>query len=642
MSEIPDYSSHGYQIIREIGSNQEAGRITYLATSTPPNQGEDKEQVRVVIKDFRFALAGEEWSYFKAYQREIEVLKQLSHPRIPRYLDAFETPHGFCLVQEYKDALSLAEKSTISQAKLKQIAISVLEILAYLQNNDPPVIHWDIKPDNILVDEQFNAYLVDFGFPRIRGGQLAISSVTTGTPGFMPPEEQFGHLCTEASDLYSLGATLICLLTGTRSADVGKLIDDDCRFSFKHLVPKLNPRFAGWLEKMVASNVTNRYANASVALAALKRVNVAGDGTLAESKFRTGKRRKRLPILSAVAVSAAICLALFMLWPYSTIARLLLFKECRACDLPFANLEGAKLGNANMEDANLEGANLGNANLGDAKLKGVNLWRASLKGANLEGADLEGANLWRANLKSAQINKDTKLDDKWRRVWGIVNQGAKGADLKGVNLEGANLLGANLEGANLKGANLWRANLERVNLRGANLGDVNLRGANFRGANLGGANLVGAKLERADLGDTKIDKDTKLDDKWGLVWRIVNQGAKGADLKGANLGDANLEDADLSNANLAGAKLGDADLVGVNLGSAKLGGAGLSNTNMEGAYLHGADLGGADLENANLKGANLEGANLKGANLHGAKLEGAKLEGAKLEGAIMPDGKKHE
>jgi uncharacterized protein YjbI with pentapeptide repeats len=642
MSEIPDFSSHGYQIIREMGRNQEAGRITYLATSTPLNQGEDKEQVRVIIKEFRFAIAGAEWSGFKAYQREIEVLLQLSHPRIPRYLDSFETPHGFCLVQEYKEALSLAEQSSFSNDKIKQIALSVLEILAELQKSTPPVIHWDIKPENILVDEQLNAYLVDFGFPRIRGGQLAISSVTTGTPGFIPPEEQFGHRITEASDLYSLGATLICLLTGTRSADVGKLIDDDYRFSFKHLVPKLNPRFAGWLEKMVASNVKDRYANASVALAALKRLDVAGGGTLAESKFRTGKRRKRLPLLSAVAVSAAICLALFMLWPYSTVARLLLFKECRSCDLQLANLGNANLGNANLGDANLLGANLEGAKLGNAKLKGVNLWRASLKGANLEGADLEGANLWGANLKSAQINKDTKLDDKWGLVWRIVNKGAKGADLKGANLEGANLLGANLEGANLEGANLGGANLERVNLRGANLGDVNLRSANLGGANLGGANLVGAKLERADLGDTKIDKDTKLDDKWGLVWRIVNEGAKGADLKGANLGDANLEDADLSNANLAGAKLGDADLVGVNLGSAKLGGAGLWDTNMEGAYLHGADLGGANLENANLKGANLEGANLKGANLHGAKLEGAKLEGANLKGAIMPDGTKHE
>ena len=59
------------------------------------------------IKEFRFALADASWSGYKAYQREIEVLQQLDHPRIPRYLDSFETPQGFCLVQEYKNAPSL-------------------------------------------------------------------------------------------------------------------------------------------------------------------------------------------------------------------------------------------------------------------------------------------------------------------------------------------------------------------------------------------------------------------------------------------------------------------------------------------------------------------------------------------------------
>ncbi|MBW4495607.1 MAG: pentapeptide repeat-containing protein [Oscillatoria princeps RMCB-10] len=455
MSEIPDFSNYGYQIIRELGRNREAGRITYLATSTPPKQGEDKEQVRVVIKEFRLCFAGADWSGFKAYQREIEVLQQLSHPRIPRYLDSFETSHGFCLVQEYKDATSLAEKYSFKPEEIKKIALSVLEILAELQQRTPPVIHRDIKPENILVDEQLNAYLVDFGFARIRGGELALSSVAAGTPGFMPPEEQFGRTLTEASDLYSLGATLICLLTGTRSADVGKLIDDDYRFSFKHLVPQLNVGFAEWLEKMVASSVKERYANAGVALAALKPVGAAGGVTLAESKVRDVKLRKRLVFLRTLPVSAAIYLGLFLLWPYSTVAKLLLFKECRMCHLWGANLEGA----------NLEGADLF-----DASLVGVNLWHANLKNANLDNVSLRGSYLLKANLE--------------------------GANLARASLVGAILDGACLKGANLMGASLWGANLQGADLKGANL-----KGANLKGANLHGAKLEGAKLEGAIMPD---------------------------------------------------------------------------------------------------------------------------------------------
>jgi serine/threonine protein kinase len=275
-----------YKVVRELGRNQEGGRITYLATDTslePPQQ--------VVIKEFRFAALGANWSGFKTYEREIAILQHLEHPRIPRYLDSFETKSGFCLVQEYKNALSLAVRRSFIPEDIKKIAVSVLEILVYLQKHTPPVIHRDIKPENIVVDKQLNAYLVDFGFARIRGGEVAVSSVAAGTPGFMPPEEQFGRTLTEASDLYSLGATLICLLTGTRSQDVGNLIDDNYRFNFKKLVPNVNPRFISWLEKMVEPNVKQRYANAWNALQALKPIQVVGGATGLESLVSAVKPR---------------------------------------------------------------------------------------------------------------------------------------------------------------------------------------------------------------------------------------------------------------------------------------------------------------------------------------------------------------
>jgi serine/threonine protein kinase len=92
-----------------------------------------------------------------------------------------------------------------------------------------------------------------------------------GTPGFMPPEEQFGRTLTEASDLYSLGATLICLLTGDAITGCGaNLIDDDYRFNFKKLVPKLNPRFISWLRKMVEPNVKAALCQCSGCLASLE------------------------------------------------------------------------------------------------------------------------------------------------------------------------------------------------------------------------------------------------------------------------------------------------------------------------------------------------------------------------------------
>ena len=428
MNNYPDFSNHGYQAIRELGRNREAGRITYLATCLTSNQ-------QVVIKEWRFADASADWSSFKAYQREIEVLQQLEHPRIPHYLGSFETPQGFCLVQEYKNAPSLAERHSFEPDDIQQIAFSILEILVYLQRRVPPIIHRDIKPENILVDhgKAPTAYLVDFGLARIRSGEVAVSSVAAGTPGFMPPEEQFGRPLSSASDLYSLGATLICLLTGTRSIDVGQLIDENYRFDFKSKVPQLSPRFVAWLTKMVEPNLKQRYADAATALSDLKTISV-GSTIKHDTPVRTIKLRKPAIVFSLVTIGTVAVLGAksminqqpksIISQPNSLVSQLLATKECAECNLQKADLRKAKL-----KDANLEGANLRGADLRDAKLKGANLGKAQMEMVNLKDADLKNANL-------------------------------EGANLEGANLEDANLKKANLKGANLNGTNLKDAKLE--------------------------------------------------------------------------------------------------------------------------------------------------------------------------------------
>ena len=441
MNNYPDFSQHGYEAIAELGRNQEAGRITYKANALSLDKF-------VVIKEFRFALAGANWSGYKAYEREIEVLQQLSHPRIPHYVDSFETPQGFCLVQEYKNAPTLGQRHSYEPEDIKQIAVSVLEILVYLQKRTPPIIHRDIKPENILVDEQLNAYLVDFGFARIRGGEVALSSVAAGTPGFMPPEEMFNRPLTEASDLYSLGVTLIGLLTGTRSVDIGKLIDDNCRLNFKSFVPQLNPDFIDWLEKMVASNVKERYPNAAVALETLLPIDVVGNPIKMKIPTRKIKFNKPIAVVGLITLGL-ITIGAVALGGITTNGSI-------RCSFPPLKLEGANLRLANLGGADLEGADLASAYLG-----GANLESANLEGANLEGAILHGANLLGANLRGANLG---------------------GAYLQGADLQGAKLEGAQLKGAQLKGANLGGAYLQGAYLEGANLEGANLKGANLKGA----------------------------------------------------------------------------------------------------------------------------------------------------------------
>ena len=267
MNQYPSYEDRGYRIESELGRNQFSGRVTYLAIQI-------ETQDLVVIKQFQFARSGLNWSGYTAYESEIQILKTLDYPKIPQYLDSFETEDGFCLVQEYKKAKSAAQIDKFSLEEVRQIAISILETLVYLQEKHPPIVHRDIKPENILVDrgEEFKVYLVDFGFARVGGDDLAASSVVKGTLGFMPPEQMFSRQLTEASDLYSLGVTLICLLTEIPSANIGQFIDETNRIQFKSKLKKLSPKFIDWLSKMSEPNLKNRYTNAAEALEAFRSI----------------------------------------------------------------------------------------------------------------------------------------------------------------------------------------------------------------------------------------------------------------------------------------------------------------------------------------------------------------------------------
>ena len=299
---FPDFTNYGYQVTRELGHNRAGGRVTYLAT-------EINSQRDVVVKQFQFSRTGANWTEYNAYEKEIKVLKTLDYPNIPRYLDSFQTSGGFCMVQEHKEASSLADSRTWKPQQVKQIALSVLEILKYLQSRIPPVIHRDLKPDNILVDDKMNVYLVDFGFARSGGGEVTVSSVVKGTLGFMPPEQMFNREITIASDLYSLGVTLICLLSRTNANDVGSLMDETGRINFHQLkkrLPPLNSAFLKWLEKMVNPNYKDRYENAETAFTALVSLEVLPPWEMPKWVFPTVAGLTVSTVIVGIAVTGVL------------------------------------------------------------------------------------------------------------------------------------------------------------------------------------------------------------------------------------------------------------------------------------------------------------------------------------------------
>ena len=137
----------------------------------------------------------------------------------------------------------------------------------------PPVIHRDVKPENILVDDNLNVYLIDFSLARVGSGSVAMSSTNAGTFGFMAPEQIRNLKLTNASDLYGLGLTLICLIGAIRSTDIGNYIDFSNQLDRSKIDSKLKGcslTFVKWLDQMVAPDPSKRFTDAKTALKGLQ------------------------------------------------------------------------------------------------------------------------------------------------------------------------------------------------------------------------------------------------------------------------------------------------------------------------------------------------------------------------------------
>ncbi|MBG1242711.1 serine/threonine protein kinase [Nostoc sp. NZL] len=271
-----------YEVQQLLG--KKAGRRTLLARDL-------QTQELVVIKLLSFG-GDFEWDDLKLFEREAETLKNLAHPLIPRYLNYFEvnlpTIKGFALVQTYIPAKTLEQYlqtgRTFTEPEVKQIAKALLEILIYLHGLYPPVIHRDIKPSNILLGERSGnsvgqVYLVDFGSVQTVLATETGTRTVVGTYGYMPPE-QFGGRTVAASDLYSLGATLIYLMTGNHPAD---LPQKDFRIQFEQAA-NVSPSFSNWLKWMIEPSLERRLSSAIEAIAALEKPQATNLPILVVSK----------------------------------------------------------------------------------------------------------------------------------------------------------------------------------------------------------------------------------------------------------------------------------------------------------------------------------------------------------------------
>jgi len=198
---------HGaYTVVRQMAFG--GFSAVYLANDSQGN--------KVVLKEALFSNQIETQNKeLELFQREAKLLAQLNHEQIARIQDQFVESQRHYLVIQHIDGDNLRDlvrrKGTVSQSTVRLWAVEMAQILDYLHQQSPPVVHRDFTPENLLLDRDERLCLIDFGaanefIERATGTFI-------GKQCYMPPEQVRGK--TEpASDFYSLGCTLYFLLTG--------------------------------------------------------------------------------------------------------------------------------------------------------------------------------------------------------------------------------------------------------------------------------------------------------------------------------------------------------------------------------------------------------------------------------------------
>ncbi len=238
-----------YHDLEKIGHGAQATMLKALDNNGTP----------VAIKIFEYQKANE-WKEFELFEREISVLKDLDIDGVPKYIETIKTNRIIYLVEEYIDALSLEKQLNKGRIFSLDDCLIILrntaKILQSLANRIPPIVHRDIKPANILADEQLNIYLVDFGV--VANTVQTVSMTFAGTAGYVAPEQLYGKT-TPASDIFSLGATMLHLVTRVAPCDMklkGFLPDFD-----KYIPSSVPGWFSDLIMKMMSPDPESRPQN---------------------------------------------------------------------------------------------------------------------------------------------------------------------------------------------------------------------------------------------------------------------------------------------------------------------------------------------------------------------------------------------
>jgi serine/threonine-protein kinase len=286
---------------------------------------------QVAIKLMHREIAGDS-DQLERFRREARAVAQLNHPHVVGVIDAgeegeadgFATPY---IVFEYVEGETLKERirrnGRLGVAESIAYAIEIARALGAAHERQ--IVHRDVKPQNVLIDEEGAAKVTDFGIARtLHQEGLTADGRVLGTTDYVSPEQALGHAVSGQSDLYSLGIVLFEMLTG----DVPFKGDNQVAVAMKHVReelpdvqirrPEVSAALAAVLDRATSKELDRRYPDAESLIADLEQVlaietarhgQVTGEATTVLRSLPT-ETRKRLPLRARNSTKALLALVI--------------------------------------------------------------------------------------------------------------------------------------------------------------------------------------------------------------------------------------------------------------------------------------------------------------------------------------------
>ena len=256
-----------YRVISRLGSGGMAD--VYLAQDQLLGR-----EVAVKVLHHHFA---EDQEFVERFRREASSAAALSHPNIVGIFDRGEWNGTYYIAMEYVAGRSLKavvrEHGPLDPAAAIDIVVQILQAARFAHRRG--VIHRDLKPHNVILDDEGRARVTDFGIARAGASDMTLTGSIMGTAQYLSPEQAQGYTVSDASDLYSVGVILYELLTGVVPFEGETAV----AIAFKQVsaAPRppseLNPALPASLDAVVlralAKDPAERYADADELIGAL-------------------------------------------------------------------------------------------------------------------------------------------------------------------------------------------------------------------------------------------------------------------------------------------------------------------------------------------------------------------------------------